>query len=710
MGSEQSHAKVTAGHLQRQAYLDIRQSTLRQVFENTESTHRQYALRDQALALGWASEQIHVIDSDLGKSGAERDRVGFQQLVTEVSLDRVGIVMSLEVSRLARNSTDWHRLLELCALTGTLILDEDGLYDPAHFNDRLVLGLKGTMSEAELHLIKQRMDQGKLNKARRGELRFGLPIGYVRDASGAIALDPDEQVQHVVRLIFRKFDELGTLHALVRFLAQQGIALGVRLREGPAKGTLEWRCPKRTTLQALLRNPIYAGAYAYGRRQVDGRKKRPGHPNRGRVDCLPDAYHVLLKDAVPAYITWEQYTQNVARLAANRAHADTLGAVRRGPALLTGLVVCGTCNHRLQVRYGGPHTVHSYVCSRAVIDYGGDYCQYVAGEPIDTFVTQWALKALAPAALTLSLEATARLEHARQELDQLWRQRLERAAYESERAARHYRLVEPEHRLVARQLAKDWEDKLAAQRHRQEEYERFVHTQAHSLSATERDAIAQLAQNIPALWHAPTTTVADRKEMLRQIIQRVIVQAEGESERLHITIEWVGGGTTTGITIRPIRRTEALSYYPMLCERIRQLAAEGSSTVKITACLAQEGFRSPQQDRALNRQTVIALMRRLGIRQPNCQPRPRLSPQEWRLSELAEHLRRSTTTLHLWRKRGWLAARWYAPERCWVVWADAAELERLQARCAVSSAERNHHKWLEAPESHTTAASRFTTA
>lgn len=499
------------------------------------------------------------------------------------------------------------------------------------------------MSEAELHLIKQRMDQGKLKKARRGELRFGLPIGSVRDPSGDIAFDPDAQVQQVVRLMFRKFDELGTLHALVRYLAQQGVELGVRLREGPAKGTLEWRCPKRTTVQALLRHPIYAGAYAYGRRQVDGRKKRPGHPSSGRVDRAPHAYHGLLKDAVPAYITWEQYTQNVARLAANRAHADTLGAVRRGPALLAGLVVCGTCNHRLQVRYGGPRTVHSDVCGRAVIDYGGDYCQYVAGEPIDAFVTQWALTALEPAALTLSLEATARLEHARQELDHLWRQRLERAAYESERAARHYRLVEPEHRLVARQLAKDWEDKLMAQRQRQEEYERLLHTQSPRLSPTEREAIEQLAQNIPALWHAPTTTVADRKEMRRQIIQRVIVQAEGESERLHMTIEWVGGGTTAGITTRPIRRTESLSYDPLLCERIRHLAAESYSTVKITACLAQEGFCSPQQDRALNRQTVIELMRRLGIRQPNRQPRPRLGPQEWRLSELAEQLGRSTT-------------------------------------------------------------------
>jgi DNA invertase Pin-like site-specific DNA recombinase len=710
-GSDPWHGyseKLTLRHLERLAVVYVRQSTMQQVLDHQESTRLQYGLVQRAMALGWSEARVLVIDEDLGQSGATAEgRQGFQRLVAEVGLDHVGLVLGVEMSRLARSSKDWHQLLETCALFGTLIADLDGIYDPNQYNDRLLLGLKGTMSEAELHLIKQRMEQGKLQKARRGELRFGLPIGYVRDASGAIALDPDAQVQHVVRLIFRKFDELGTLHALVRYLAQQGVELGVRLREGPAKGTLEWRCPKRTTLQALLRNPIYAGAYAYGRRQVDGRRKQPGRPSSGRVDRTPHTYHVLLKDAVPAYITWEQYEQNVARLVANRAHADTLGAVRRGPSLLSGLVVCGTCGHRLQVRYGGPRTLHSYVCGRAVIDYGGDYCQYIAGEPIDTFVTQWVLKALEPAALTLSLEATARLEKERQALDQLWQQRLERAAYESERAARHYRLIEPEHRLVARQLAKDWDDKLAAQRQLQEDYERFVHTQSRVLSPVERDTIAQLAQNIPALWYAPTTTGADRKEMIRQIIQRVIVQVEGVSERLHITIEWVGGGVTAGITTRPVRRTETLRAYPLLCERIRALAAEGYSTVKITACLAQEGFRSPRQDRALNRQTVVELMRRLGIRQPGRQPRPRLGPHEWRLSELERAVARTNSTLHQWRKRGWLKARWHEPEQCWVAWADEAELERLKARCAQSAGDVTHTMWLDGQAAQRTDASRL---
>jgi hypothetical protein len=299
------------------------------------------------------------------------------------------------------------------------------------------------------------------------------------------------------------------------------------------------------------------------------------------------------------------------------------------------------------------------------------------------------------------------LEQERQEVDRLWQQRLERAVYESERAARHYRLVEPEHRLVARQLAKDWEDKLAAQRQLQEDYERFLQIQSRVLSPQEREAIEELAQNIPALWHAPTTTVTDRKEMIRQIIERVIVQAEGASERLHITIEWVGGGTTAGTTTRPIRRTEHLSYYPELCERIRTLAAKGCSTVNITTCLDQEGFLSPKQDRPLDRQTVIEVMRRLGIHQPNRRARPRLSPSEWRLSELASELGRSVTALQQWRKRGWLEARWHAPEKCWVVWADEAELKRLKACCAVSAGQITHQMWLDAQAAQQTDSSRL---
>jgi DNA invertase Pin-like site-specific DNA recombinase len=701
--------KILSQHLERLAVVYVRQSTMQQVLEHQESTRLQYGLVRRAVAWGWPEVRVLVIDDDLGRSGTSAEgRQGFQRLVAEVGLDHVGLILGVEMSRLARSSKDWHQLLEICALFGTLIADLDGIYDPSQYNDRLLLGLKGTMSEAELHLLKQRMYQGTLQKARRGALRFALPIGYVHNASGEVVYDPDAQVQHVVRLIFRKFDELGTLHALLRYLVRHDIQLGVRLREGPAKGMLEWRRPTRMTLQNLLKHPMYAGAYAYGRRQIDPRKKQPGRPSTGRVTHPRQAYHALLKDHVPAYITWAQYEQNLARLAANRARAEAIGAVRHGPSLLAGLLVCGRCRCRMQVRYGGPRQLHSYTCSRLATNYGGDYCQYLPGEPVDAFVSQWVLTALEPAALTLSLEATAHLEQERRDLDRLWHQRLERAAYEAERAARHYRLIEPEHRLVARQLAKDWEDKLMAHRHLQEEYARVVQAQPQPLSAAEREAIAQLAHNVPALWHAPTTTMAERKEIVRQIIQRVIVAGEGMSERLQITIEWVGGGTTAGVITRPISCIEHLSAYPQLCERIRALAQARYSTVQITACLAQEGFRSPKQAKPFSRQAVVELMRRLEVRSPHGRRRPPLSEHEWWLSDLARVLGVSNSTLHRWRQCGWLDTRWHPHSKRWVAWADEAELQRLKQRSALPAGAASRHMWLDAQRSQPMVSPHFT--
>jgi DNA invertase Pin-like site-specific DNA recombinase len=701
--------KILPRHLERLAVVYVRQSTRQQVLAHQESTRLQYGLVRRAVAWGWPEARVLVIDDDLGRSGSSaEERHGFQRLVAEVGLDHVGVILGVEMSRLARSSKDWHQLLEICALFGTLIADLDGIYDPSQYNDRLLLGLKGTMSEAELHILKQRMYQGTLQKARRGALSFALPIGYVHNASGEVVYDPDEQVQHVVRLIFRKFAELGTLHALLRYLVQHDIQLGVRLREGPIKGTLEWRRPNRMTLQNLLKHPLYAGAYTYGRRQVDPRKKQPGRRSTGRVTRPRHAYHAFLKEHVPAYITWVQYEQNLARLAANRARAETLGAVRHGPSLLAGILVCGRCHCRMQVRYGGPRQLHSYTCNRLATNYGGDYCQYLPGAPVDAFVSQWVLTALAPAALTLSLEATARLEQERQELDRLWHQRLERATYEAERAARHYRLVEPEHRLVARQLAREWEDKLTTQRQLQEEYARFVQAQPRLLSAAERATIAQLAYNIPALWHAPTTTMAERKEMVRQIIHQVIVAGEGTSERLQVTIDWVGGGTTAGIVTRPINRIEHLSYYPLLCARIQTLAQAGYSTAQITAYLAQEGFNSPKQGLPFSRQSVHELIRRLGMHQPRRRRRLSLGEHEWWLSDLAGVLGVANSTLHRWRQCGVLHARWHPQCKRWVARVDEAELERLKQRCALPAGTENRRMWLDPQPSHPTASLHIT--
>jgi DNA invertase Pin-like site-specific DNA recombinase len=677
--------KVLPSHLERLAVVYVRQSTAQQVLDHAESTRLQYGLAARARALGWPEGRMLVIDDDLGKSGASAEgRVGFQRLVSEVSLNHVGVVLGVEMSRLARSSKDWHQLLEICALFGTLIADLDGVYDPADYNDRLLLGLKGTMSEAELHILKQRMHGGKLVKARRGELSFPVPTGYVRRPSGEAVFDPDEEVQQVVALVFRKFEELGTLNALLRYLIGNGVRIGVRVREGEGKGELEWREPNRMTLQNMLKNPAYAGAYAYGRRRVDPRRKKPGRPGTGYVTrpTPSDEWHVLLKGRLPAYICWEYYERNVARLAENRARAEAMGAPRAGASLLQGLLVCGRCGRRMSVRYDKQGR-HVYLCERLKSDYGGQSCQRVAGPPLDEFVVGGVLRALEPAALELSLAAAERLEKEREDLDGLWRKRLERAAYEAERAGRHYRLLEPENRLVARRLARDWEEKLAAEQRLREDYDRFRSAKPKVLSVAEREAIRRLSEDIPALWEAPTTTNADRKGIVRRAVERVLVEVEGDSERVGIEIRWAGGAETGGAVVRPVAKLEQLSYYPELCERVRALAACGLSARAIAGHLNEEGYRPPKRREEFGRQGIGDLMRRLGL-VPGEDRRPEgrdgaPGQDEWWLPELAAELAMPKVTLYNWIRRGWVRAHQeQGRQRRWVVWASEGEVQRLR--------------------------------
>ena len=357
--------KITCKHLERLAIVYIRQSTPQQMIRHQESTQVQYQLKYRALALGWPEDRIEIIDDDLGQSGASAEsRRGFQRLVAEVTLDHVGIIFGVEMSRLARSCRDWHQLLEVCALFGTLIADLDGIYDPYQYNDRLLLGLKGTMSEAELHILKQRMMQGKLNKARRGELLSQLPMGYVRRINGEVGFDPDEQVQAVVRLIFQKFEELGTVNAVLQYLVKNNIQMGIRMRGGLRKGELEWRRCRRMTLQGILKNPLYAGAYTYGRRKVDPRRKIAGRPGTGKTVVDPQDCEVFLKDRFPAYISWEQYERNREQLRRNRSVAESIGSVRQGTALLSGLLVCQKCGHRMSVQYNEGSNRHQYWCNK----------------------------------------------------------------------------------------------------------------------------------------------------------------------------------------------------------------------------------------------------------------------------------------------------------------------------------------------------------
>ena len=696
--------KIQPWHWQRLAVVYVRQSTPQQVLDHQESTRLQYGLTERAVELGWADAQVVVIDDDLGKSGTSvAGRPGFQRLVADVSLDRVGLILGVQMSRLARSCADWYQLLEVCAVFGTLLADLDGVYDPTQFNDRLLLGLKGAMSEFELHLMQQRLRQGLLVKARRGELALVPPLGYVRRADGQLVLDPDEQVQQVVRLIFRSFAELGTVNAVLRYLVAHQIQVGLRASSGPARGEVVWRRPNRVTLQNLLKHPLYAGAYVYGRRRVDPRRKQAGRPETGRVVAGPNEWLVLLKDRVPAYISWTEYTANVAQLAANRARATSLGVVRDGPALLTRLASCAQCGRRMTVHYTGDDERHYfYACSRQYTDYGLDRCQHVAGPPVDALVASQVLAALQPAALELSLEAAQHLEQARAELDRLWQQRLERAAYEAERARRQFGLVEPEHRLVARSLEREWETKLAAQFRLQDEYQQFQHSQPQGLTVDERAAIRQLATDLPALWQAPTTTAADRKAIVRQVVQRVVLAADAQSEQVQVRIEWVGGGQTQTSVVRPVARLEQLSYYPQLCARAQQLAADGLTMAAIAARLNAEGYRPPKRREQFGAQGIQALLQRLGVltrhTQQRRRPAPGSQPDEWGLRELAHALEMPHITLYSWLKRGWLTARRepHPPYR-WIVWADAAEQERLRLLHQRSLSQEASQRWCARP-------------
>ena len=501
-----------------------------------------------------------------------------------------------------------------------LLADPDGVYDPGFYNDRLLLGLKGTMSEAELYLIRQRMLSGKLAKAGRGELAIPLPIGYVRRPSGEVVLDPDEQARHVVRLIFDTFARLGTLSGVLRYLVERQVQLPVRVHSGVAKGEIEWRRPTRETLQIMLHNPVYAGYYAYGRRQVEPRKKVPGRPSTGRVVKDSDEWLVLLPGRLPAYITPGQYEANVARMAANRQTASSPGAPRDGSALLSGLLRCGRCDgeHRMSVRYhtpSGRNPAHGYVCAYEQVNYGtGGSCQHIAGPALDAYVTRQVLAAVAPAALEVSLAAAAQAQAERAMLDKLWRQRLERARYAADRARRQYQLAEPENRLVTRQLEKDWEAALAEADRLQADYQRFTEELPKTLTAAERAAIQALASDLPRVWDAPTTTQADRKELLRILIEKITVAVAGTSELVDVTITWAGGHQTAGQAVRPVARLDQLSYYPALLARVTELAEAGRTTRQIADTLNTEGFRPPKRTSRFGPGQVRTLLNQHDLR------------------------------------------------------------------------------------------------
>ena len=641
-----SHQKVTAEHLQRDAYLYVRQSTLRQVVENTESTQRQYALRQRATALGWQAEQVVVIDTDQGQSGASTDREGFQRLVSEVGLGRAGIVMGLEVSRLARNSSDWHRLLEICALTNTLILDEDGLYDPSHFNDRLLLGLKGTMSEAELHMLRARLQGGLLNKARRGELNFLLPVGLVRDHQDRVILEPDQQVQQALRLFFETYERRGTAMSVVRFFREQELPFPRRLQRGVRKGEIVWGPLGHSRALQVLHNPRYSGTYVYGRHRVD----KTGQTKNALA--LPmEEWQVVIPDAHPGYISWTQYQRNIQRL---RECSQAYGHDRRksppgqGPALLQGLVVCGLCGRRMTLRYHSRNgqQIPTYDCQREGIEDAKAICQSIPGATIDAALGELMLELMTPLTLEVALAVQQELEHRLEEVEKLRQQHVERSQYEVDLARQRYMEVDPRNRLVADTLEAEWNEKLRVMTETREEQQRQSQRDQELLDEQSRQKILALTTDFPRVWRDPSTPDQQRKRLLRLLIDDVTLI---KGKQIQAQVRLKGGSTRTLSIAKPLSAGEARKTDPDVIREIDRLL-DSCAASQVATKLNERGFQSGEQLPFTSRMVVrLCKDYRLKSRHDRLRDAGKLT-----MHEIAEQLHVSTNTVKIWRRSGLL--------------------------------------------------------
>ena len=647
-------SKVKPNHIQRTAFIYIRQSTPAQVEYNRESTARQYALVEKASQLGWAKEQVTVIDEDLGMSGSGfADRSGFARLTAEVALGHVGIVFALEVSRVARNNADWYRLFDLCSITDTLVGDSDGLYHPALFNDRLVLGLKGIMAEAELHILRARLEGGIRNKAARGELRRGLPVGFVwGEQDGEVRFHPDESVGSIIRTVFSKFTELGSVRKVWLWLRSEGLSFPTRKH---IKGEIRWVTPTYTAIHAVLTNPVYAGAYIYGKshreRYVDDQGKL-----RKRTRLLPMAdWPVLLTEHHSGYIDWATFQANQARIDSN-VHPEPHqagGAVREGAALLQGLATCGKCGRRLHTHYTGKNAAPGYHCAgKDIVSGRGVYCLNVGGVQIDQTVVDAFLKAMTPAALEATQLAIEQLEASHDAALGQWRLAVERARYEAERAERQYRAVEPENRLVARGLETEWEKRLRDLAAAEAELERREKQRPRTLGEEEKKKIFSLGSDLKKVWTAPTTTDRDRKELLRTLLEEVIVSVVRAERRGHLTLRWRGGTLTECDLSLPRMKPRGLHTDEDTISLLRRLAALYPDDV-IAGILNRQERRTASGERftALH---VGGLRRYRNI--PRYEPpAERPAGEVLPIRKAAEILGVYTSTIHRWLNDGFIA-------------------------------------------------------
>lgn len=653
--TEIQSSKVTAAHLARDAYLYVRQSTLQQVIHNTESTQRQYALRQRAVSIGWPMERVHVIDSDLGQSGASAvDRLGFQQLVSEVSLGRAGIVLGLEVSRLARNSADWHRLMELCALSDTLILDEDGLYDCNDFNDRLILGMKGTISEVELHYIRARLRGGILNKARRGELVSRLPVGLIYDEQDRVQLDPDTQVQAAIQLLFATFRRTATARGTLKHFRQQELLFPRRLFGGAHKGELVWEAPSHTRILQVLHNPRYAGAFCFGRTKgrmsVTGKKRQLAVKDR-------NAWLALIPNAHAGYISWEEFEDNQKRLRDN-AQASALDRRKsptgEGPALLQGIVLCGVCGRRMTVRYHQRkgRLYPDYVCHRTRIDVTDVACQNLPGHDIDQAVTRLVLNTMTPVSLELALAVQQEILSRERDARQLRSKQVERLRYEADLARQRYMRCDAANRLVASSLEGEWNEALRKLQDAQTEFDQSCRQDTNVLTDDIRQRVMALATDFPSLWQSPQTSDRDRKRMLRLLIDDATLLRTQNG--VAVNIRFKGGATHTLTLPAPQPVWQTWTTQPEIIAQIDALL-DNYHDQEIADRLNELGFRSGKGDHFTAR--IIAFLRKnYGLRDRFSRLRER---GFLTLDEVAQKLAVSNETVKIWRRKGLIRSHAY---------------------------------------------------
>ncbi len=657
-------SKVKPNHTQRAAIVYIRQSSPAQVENHRESTARQYALVEKACQLGWAQEQVIVIDQDLGLSGSGwAERSGFGRLTAEVALGRVGIVLGLEVSRLARNNADWYRLFDLCGVTDTLVGDGDGVYHPALFNDRLILGLKGIMAEAELHVLRARLEGGIRNKAARGELRRGLPVGFVwGDADGEVRFHPDESVVHTLRTVFAKFTELGSVRKVWLWLRSEGLSFPMRPH---MKSEIRWVAPTYTAIHHVLTNPVYAGAYIYGRCRHERYVDEQGRLRR-RTRHLPMAeWSVLLPEHHPGYIDWPTFQANQARIDMN-VHPEPHqagGAVREGAALLQGLATCGKCGRRLHTHYTGKNAAPGYHCSgKNIVEGRGVYCLNVGGVQIDQAVADAFLKALTPAALEATELAAQQLEAGHDAALVQWRLGVERARYEAERAERQYRAVEPENRLVARGLETEWEKRLRDLAVAETELERREQQRPRTLSQEEKKKIHSLGSDLHKVWTAPTTTDRDRKELLRALLEEVMVTVNQPERCAHLTLRWRGGAVTEIDLCLPRMKPRGLHTDEDTISLLGRLAVHYPDDV-IAGILNRQERRTASGERfTANQVGSLRRYRHIPRYEPPAEPP---TGDLVTLKDAAQSLGLAASTLHRWINDGFVAGEQITPGAPW---------------------------------------------